>query len=1088
MKPSRHPISIPHLSALLCSVFAIWGIVVTCIASEAPESPQISAEQAKFFESKVRPLLVENCFKCHGEEAQKGSLRLDSRGGMLLGGESGPAIVPGEPEKSLLMEAVRHESFEMPPSKKLRDEEIRILESWIRAGAPWPGDDGKVATRANRKEFTDEDRAWWSYQPLKQPEIPKIDDGGWGRNEIDAFILEQHLKHQLTPAPEASRETLIRRLYFDLLGIPPTPDEVREFVQNEDPYAYEHLVDRLLERPEYGERWARHWLDLVRYADSDGYRADGYRPTAWRYRDYVIQSFNEDKPYDRFVQEQLAGDELFPGDPQALIATGFLRHGIYEYNSRDVRGQWDLILNELTDTTADVFLGMGLQCARCHDHKFDPILQTDYYRLRAFFEPLLPRDDLPAVTPEALAEFNEKKRRYDEKTAQLQTELAALEQKYRDRGEKTAVGRFPDDIQEIIRKPDSEKTPHEKQLAALAWRQVIYEWDRIDGMMKGEEKEKILALRRELAKFAKERPDPLPLAMAATDVGPDSSPTVVPRKQIEVQPGFPSILAPEPPTILPVEPKETTGRRATLARWITHPENPVGTRVIVNRIWQFHFGRGLVENSSDFGRHGSPPTHPELLDWLANRFVRDGWRFKSLHRLIVTSSTYRQSSTHPNSALYQTIDPANQWWWRAPTRRLDAEQIRDSILAVSGQLTSARGGPGVQPDQPRRSIYTRYMRNSRDELLDVFDLPLFFSSAAGRDTTTSPVQSLLLINSQIMLGHAEKLANAARQKLPKELRDDPQAIVAQVWRMALCREPTSEEVRGALTFLKQQQELIEEAQRSSEAEQMAELSIGKMPYRDGQSLLIQPGDKQELLLIENDPKLNVQDFTIEVFFQLRSIFDSGSVRTIVSKVSTHGPASGWSFGVTGKGSRRKPQTLVLQAFGLDAQGVRGEAAIFSDQHVEINKPYYAAVSFRMGSEGKPGTATFYLKDLSNDDEPIQVVSIPHNLVGGLDNDAPLHLGCRSPGSGQFDGLIDDVRLSRQALARNELLYASETVAPMTVGYWQFESAPGIFHDTSPNQLNIRSMKPGRHQLSASSQALIDLCHVLFNSNEFLYVD
>lgn len=1085
MKFSHLRHSMPSLCVATCVAIVIGGIIGRSAAAEAPP---VSAEQAKFFESKVRPLLVENCFKCHSEESQKGNLRLDARGEMLLGGESGPAIVPGEPENSLLMEAVRHESYEMPPSKKLRDDEIAILEKWIQDGAPWPGDDGKFAKRVIGKEFTDEDRAWWSYQPVRQPEVPRIADHEWGRNEIDAFILEQQLKNQLTPAPEATRETLIRRLYFDLLGIPPTPEEVQQFVQNDDPYAYEHLVDELLERPEYGERWARHWLDLVRYADSDGYRADGYRPNAWRYRDYVIQSFNDDKPYDRFVQEQLAGDELFPGDPQALIATGYLRHGIYEYNSRDVRGQWNLILDELTDATADVFMGMGLQCARCHDHKFDPILQTDYYRLRAFFEPLYPRDDLPAATAEEIAEYEEKKRQYDEKTAELQAELAALEQKFRDQGERTAVGRFPLDIQEIIRKPESEKSPLEKQLTALAWRQVIYEWVRIDGRMKGEEKEKVLALRRQLAKFSKDRPAPLPLAMAATDVGPESNPTIVPKKQTEVLPGFPSILEPEPATILPVENKETTGRRATLARWITDPENPVSTRVIVNRIWQFHFGRGLVENSSDFGKLGAPPTHPELLDWLTTRFVRDGWRFKSLHRLIVTSSTYRQSATHPHSARYQTIDPANQWWWRAPTRRLDAEQIRDSILAVSGQLRETRGGPGVQADQPRRSIYTRYMRNSRDELLDVFDLPMFFSSAASRDTTTSPVQSLLLINSQIMLGHAEKLMNAALQKLPADLQNNQAALVAQIWRDAFSREPSSEEVQGALAFIETQQKLIEDAEQTLEAEQLAELPVGKMPYRDGQSLLIQAGKDQELLLIDDHSKLNAQDFTIEVFFQLRSIYDSGSVRTMVSKVSTKGPATGWTFGVTGKGSRRKPQTLVLQAFGLDASGARREAPIFSDQHIEINKPYYAAVSFKMGAEGKQGTATFFLKDLSNDDEPLLVVSLPHNLVGGMENNVPLHLGCRSPGEGQFDGLIDDVRLSRKALPRNELLYASETVAPMTIGYWQFEPAPGIFRDTSPNQMNIRSMKPGRPELSAKNRAIIDLCHVLFNSNEFLYVD
>ncbi|WP_437222869.1 DUF1553 domain-containing protein [Planctomicrobium sp. SH661] len=1061
----------------------IYGLILFTVVGRITSAESPTPEEIRFFENKVRPLLAEHCFKCHGAEQQKGGLRLDSRSQMLLGGESGPAIEPGNANNSLLLEAVRYDSFQMPPGGKLPEAQLQILADWITAGAPWPGDEGQIATRVEGKQFTDEDRAWWAFQPVRKPDVPSVQNETWGRNEIDAFIAQGLENQGLTAAPEADRSTLIRRLYFDLIGLPPTPDEVRNFVADEDPYAYERLVDTLLARPEYGERWARHWLDLVRYADSDGYRADHHRPQAWRYRDYVIDSLNDDKPYDRFVQEQLAGDELFPGDPQALIATGFLRHGIYEYNARDVRGQWDVMLNEVTDATSDVFLGLGMQCARCHDHKYDPILQKDYFRLRAFFEPLMPRDDLIAATDAERSTHAEKLRVYEEKTAKIRAELEELESAVRKRGEVAAVSIFPDDIKEMIHKPDSERTPQEKQLVALAWRQVLYEHERLDSRMKGDEKEKILALRRALAAFSKEAPAPLPTPMAATDVGSASSPTVIPKKKLEVQPGFLTLLESEPAEIIPVPVPDSTGRRATLARWLTRPDNPLTTRVVVNRIWQFHFGRGLVENSSDFGRLGAPPSHPELLDWLTVRFVDQGWKFKDLHRLIVTSATYRQSTSHPDFEACQRKDPANIWHWRAPTRRLDAEQIRDAIFAVSGQLNLKRGGPGVQPDQPRRSIYTLYMRNSRDPLLDVFDLPQFFSSSASRDTTTSPVQSLLLINSQTMLRHSSHLSKAVARSLSGN-RITQEDRIRQLWRLALGRDPRPDELNAAQQFLL---ETTEEIGRSSKTAELPNLPTGKMPYRDGQALLLQADGKQGQLLVPAEKCLLDEDFTIEGFFQLRSIFDSGNVRTLAAKVN-ESSRSGWAFGITGKGSRRKPQTLVLQIYGIDQAGKRNEVPVFSDQHVEINKPYYAAASVRLATGERAGSVTFYLKDLSNDDEPLQVAELPLSIVSGVACDAPIALGSRNANDGYFDGLIDDLRLSRGALHRSQLLYTSEGVIPGTMGYWQFEPAPGIFQDTSSGGLKIHPLKHGALAQSPEEAAFVDLCHVLLNSNEFLYVD
>ncbi|EMI20182.1 protein containing DUF1549, partial [Rhodopirellula maiorica SM1] len=354
--------------------------------------PPIPQSQMHFFETEVRPLLAEKCFGCHNAEKQKGDLRLDSLGHMLLGGESGASLVPGKPDESLLIEAVRYESFEMPPAGQLKAKQIAVLERWVAMGAPWPGSDPNVVLREPRDFFSEEDRSWWAFQPVVKPTVPKTSGEEWARNEIDHFIFAQLQSHGLSPAPEADRHALVRRLYFDIIGLPPTPEQVAAFVNDPAPDAYERLVDSLLDSKGYGEHAARQWLDLVRYADSDGYRADGFRPTAWRYRDYVIQSFNDDKPYDRFTQEQIAADEMFPDDVEARAALGYLRHWVYEWNIRDAPGQWKTIQEDLTDTTADVFMGLGLQCAKCHNHKFDPLLQKDYFRLQAFFAPIMPQD------------------------------------------------------------------------------------------------------------------------------------------------------------------------------------------------------------------------------------------------------------------------------------------------------------------------------------------------------------------------------------------------------------------------------------------------------------------------------------------------------------------------------------------------------------------------------------------------------------------------------------------------------------------------------------------------------------------------
>ncbi|MFM9114578.1 MAG: DUF1549 domain-containing protein, partial [Planctomycetota bacterium] len=475
-----------------------------------------------------------------------------------------------------------------------------------------------------RRGLTAEDRAWWASQPLAAPIPPATPTPRWSLSPIDRFIaarLEQeqgqghgqeHGHEKLQPAPAADKATLLRRLAFDLTGLAPTAEQCDDYLADEQPDAYERQVDRLLASPRHGERWARHWLDLVRYAESDGFKQDDYRPHAWHYRDYVIKSLNADKPYDQFIREQLAGDELAPNDDEAQVATGFLRHWIYEYNQRDVRSQWTNILNDVTDVTADVFLAMGLGCARCHDHKDDPLLQRDYFRLQAFFAPLVPRDDRSLATAAERADYAQRLSDWERKTAEIRTEMTAIEQQIRAQTTQSAIDKFPKDIRPMLRKSPDERAPLEQQLAELANRQVTLEQVNVkmESRLKDEAKERWVALKKRLDEYAIDRPAPLPVVNAVSDVGVHAPPTVIPggREGAVIEPGFLSILDPAPATIQPLPALPSTGRRSALANWLTQPDQPLTPRVAVNRLWQYHFGRGLVKTASDFGRLGEPPT------------------------------------------------------------------------------------------------------------------------------------------------------------------------------------------------------------------------------------------------------------------------------------------------------------------------------------------------------------------------------------------------------------------------------------------------------------------------------------------------
>ncbi len=760
---------------------------------------------AEQFEKFIRPLLARHCQKCHGPKKQEGGLRLDSREAVFRGGENGPAVVAGKPAESLLVEAVRYEGRKMPPTGQLPAPAIRQLENWIVAGVNWPG--ASAAMRETAGGISALDRRWWAFQPLASTHPPRIRHDDWSRNDIDRFVFHRLRDHQMRPAPQANRQTLVRRLYFGLLGLPPTPADIDTFLQETSPDAWEKLVDRLLKSPRYGEHWARYWLDLVRYSDSDGWNKDAYRPAIWRYRDYVVQSFNEDRPYLQFVRQQLAGDEIAENDPQHLDAAGFLRLGIYEYNQRDAVGHWNDIMNEITDVVGDVFLGMSMACARCHDHKFDPIPQQDYFRLRAFFEPIIWRDDLPAATRAEQQQYQRQLQVWQQATSEIQARISTLVKPYHDRNWTSTVAKFPLDIQDCFHKPVTERTSWDHQMAYLVSRQFFEDaGGPLQGISK-QHREKHEALLKELAAFDDLKPEPLPAVMTVTDFpGPIAS-TMIPDdpQQRPVVPGFLSVLAAGTPgrqrSELVIHPpagkEESSGRRTALAAWIGRPDNPLTARVLVNRVWQQHFGQGIVATPSNFGRMGQLPTHPELLDWLAMTFVEDGWSLRKLHKRILMSATWQQSARHSQATQYQQKDPDEVLLWRARVQRLRAEQIRDAMLSASGELEQKLGGPGVEASEPRRSLYVKVFRNTSETFLHAFDASTGLKSIAVRNTTTTPTQSLLLINGPYALGRAEKMAD----RLLQEELAGTAGLVNHAICLAWGRRPRGEERSRSLEFL-----------------------------------------------------------------------------------------------------------------------------------------------------------------------------------------------------------------------------------------------------------------------------------------------
>ena len=802
----------PVLVAGLLAALLLIGPEIDAAQALSPR------EQVEFFTQKVKPLLVKNCFKCHGGAKVKGGLHLDSRSGIMKGGDSGRAVNLKRPEKSLLLEAINYdlEGYEMPPSGKLAAAEIETLKQWIRMGLPISPDfAGKVGSSDKKTpQVNAATKAFWSFQPVMRPQPPVVKQADWVAGPIDRFVLARLERAGLAPAEPAGKASWLRRATYDLTGLPPTPGEIDEFLADDTDAAHGRVVDRLLKSPHYGEKWARHWLDLVRYAESNSYERDGTKPHVWRYRDYVIRSFNADKPFDRFATEQLAGDELEKVSADSMIATGFYRLGIWQDEPVDREQSRFEDLDDILRTTSEVFLGLTVGCARCHDHKLDPIPQKDYYRLLAFFRNIRRYgvrggNTVEAASVATVATPRERERnrelvaRHQADLAGVLKQLAALDVTYKGLLEGGEVDDF---------KREQNRVPILKK--------------KVPGKLAKEKfdaYQKLSARRDQLRKY---RPPGLTRALVVKELGavpPESFIQIrgnAHARGVRVEPGFPLVLSPPRPNIKPpAKGAQTANRRRALAEWITSRRNPLTARVLANRLWQYHFGRGIVTSSNNFGLAGQRPTHPQLLDWLAAELVDGGWKLKRMHRQIMLSSAYRMSSRGNKQAL--AADPTNRLFWRFNMRRLSAEEIRDSVLAVNGALNRRKMfGPSVytviprevlqgqsQPganwgrssaeDRNRRSIYVHVKRSLVVPMFETFDAPDLDNSCPVRFTTTQPTQSLALLNSLF----SQREAAVFAELLKKRAGNDTSAQVTLGLKRSLQRTPTAAEVRRGVALI-----------------------------------------------------------------------------------------------------------------------------------------------------------------------------------------------------------------------------------------------------------------------------------------------
>jgi hypothetical protein len=745
----------------------LGSLLVTTVLFNVTGAEALDETGVRFFREKIEPVLEANCFECHSATAMKikGGLRLDSREASRRGGETGPAVVPGDPQKSLLLQAIRHEGdLQMPPKKpKLSDAVIADFVKWVELGAPDPRE---AETTASSPYDFKKAREFWAFQPVKRTDPPVVKDKRWVEMPLDRFVLAKLEANGLRPAPPASKAELIRRVYFDLTGLPPSPEEIKAFTGDRSPKAYERLVDRLLASPHFGERSAQFWLDVVRYAETEGFEYDRHLPDAWRYRDYVINAFNHDKPFDQFLTEQIAGDEIAPDDPEKQTATVFHRLGPVRRNAGnpEIALSRNEILTERADAIGAAFLGLTVGCARCHDHKFDPIPQKDYYRLQAYLAGTQEYDLL--LVPA------EEKRAWEQQSRSINDELKTLR-----RALEKAEGAEREKLEKQIEEQEAKLPPTPPTIPGIH--------------NVPEQRTEMHVLKRGVWENKGEAVAPRPLSVLVSDA-------------------------------LPELPAELPKPRTELAQWLTDPKQPLTPRVAVNRIWQQHFGLGLVKTPNDFGANGDRPSHPELLDWLASELVTNGWKLKPLHRMILLSSAYRQSSPSPMAAMAAKLDPENRWLWQFNRRRLSAEEIRDAMLAVSGQLNLKEGGRSViapvdkelvrqlyKPAQwdvtrdtaehDRRSIYLIAKRNLRLPFMEVFDAPALLTSCPARESSTHAPQALELLNGKL----SNELAEAFARRLQHDTGGNPQKMVERACWLALGRPPARAERDLSLAYLRE---------------------------------------------------------------------------------------------------------------------------------------------------------------------------------------------------------------------------------------------------------------------------------------------
>ena len=772
-------------------------------------------------------ILKQNCQMCHGAAMQQSGLDLRTRADILQGGERGPAVTGANPGRSWLWKLVTHQvKPSMPPGRKLPDEQIEVLRKWILAGAPMPAStisDEEAERLAALKKLeerpiADEERQWWAFQKPVRPAVP-----GGKENAIDGLLRAALREKGLQPGLRAGKRTLLRRIYLDLIGLPPSPQETRAFLADEAPDAWERLVESLLASPHYGERWGRHWLDLVHYADSGGYERDFNWPTMWRYRDYVVEAFNNDKRYDDFIREQIAGDEIAPNRAEAHIATGFLRM-VMDNNVKDERTRMDE-LDDNVATTAQTFLGMTVQCARCHNHKFDPIPQKDYYQMQAVFFSTV-GVDYPLVPRSAVEAHNAENAAVDRRQKPLKARIAELEKPHRDALFEVKLDSLPAYYREAWETPAAERTEGQRlnarQVEAL-FKQIKPE-DVLARMSAGERRQRG-ELQLQIAALEDKRPAPYPTARAITENGRDALPSYFlhrgdPGSKGSRMDGGVLTVAANGRFRIPAPPEHatTSQRRKHFADWIASGDNPLTARVMVNRIWQHHFGEGIVGTPSNFGKTGAAPSHPELLDWLAVEFAESGWSIKHMHRLMLKSEAYRMANRDIPENL--AIDRENRFFWRQSRNRLEAEAIRDQMLAAAGTLDRKRGGPAVRPyidpalfqsstsrtwegkavgdpETWRRSLYVFAKRSIRYPMFEAFDQPDMVSSCSRRTRSTVAPQALLLMNNADVLLQAKYFA----QRIVLEAGHDAQARIVRAFELALARPPSESEKREALDFL-----------------------------------------------------------------------------------------------------------------------------------------------------------------------------------------------------------------------------------------------------------------------------------------------